>query len=145
MAIYTNHLVGSRRFGIGQDEGGDGRFNRGQICVFAKTCTNGTYNVRTDATWSENGYAGHFYLAATAGGQGVTRVYRLTGRYAQTSLVDLQGGNRNSGENCILQTSGNLQNNFGLQVVVSGYYSTVEVVVVYVGCSNLNDNFWMID
>lgn len=145
MPIYTNHCVGARRFGVGQDEDGNGRFNRGQICVFAKSCANGTYNVRTNAQWSENGYAGHFYLAATASGQGTTRIYRITGRYALTTLTDIQGGNRGAGENCYLQVAGSINNALGIQVVVSGYSGTVEVVVVYVGASNINDNFWMID
>jgi hypothetical protein len=144
MAINLNHYVGARRFGVGQNTSGNSHFNRGQICVFSQTVTNGTYNIRTQAQWSENGYAGHFYLSATSSGQGTCRVYRITGRYASTTFNMLQGGNRGAGEDCVLQVVGG-SNDLGIQVVVSGYSNTVEVVVVYVGATNFSDDYWMID
>lgn len=146
MAIYTNYSIGSRRIGFGQDTDGNGRFNRGQVCLFTDSVTNGTYNIRTNGTFPENGYSGMLFLTACTGGYGTTRIYRLTGRYALTSLTDVQGGNRGAGENAYLQTSGNLQNNFGLQLVISGYPAGTEATVMWVGATNEGaDNYWMID
>ena len=136
----------ANRVGFGSDfNGGTGLDNRAQICVFSQTCSNGTYTFRTHAPFSENGYTGHFYLTAVTGGQGVSRIYRLTGRYALTTLTMVQGGTRSSGEDAYIQTYNTINNNLGLQVVVSGFTSNVDVAVMWVGSTGVNSNFWLVD
>lgn len=138
----------ANRVGFGSDfNDGFGGENRGQICVFSKiNASNGTYNIRTHDQWSENGYAGHLYLSCVTGGQGTTRIYFLTGRFALTNLSLVTGGNRGTGEDCYLQTYNSTNNYLGLQVVMSGYTSTADIGVMWVGAATGGSgNYWMID
>ena len=138
----------ANRIGFGSDfNDGFGGENRGQICMFSKiNASNGTYNIRTHDQFSENGYSGYLYLSCVTGGQGTVRQYTLTGRFGGTALTMERGGTRGTGEDCYLQTYNSTNNYLGLQVVMTGYSSTADIAVMWVGvCSGGSGNYWMID
>jgi hypothetical protein len=114
-----------------------------QFLTWNGTMTNGTITLMTTVDMAENGHVGIFGLNVMQSGKGTSRVYYFTGRYAQTALTMVQGGNRGAGEDASLAFTGGT-NTIGITLTASGYTSTVGYSVwAMVGISQTDR--WMTD
>lgn len=102
--------------------------NKFHFLNYEGSLSNGTYTIKDTVSMSENGYAGHWYLSAVQAGRGVCRVYRFTGRFANTTLTSIQGGNRGAGEDATLSFQGG-NNTAGMQLVLSGFSGNAAISI----------------
>ena len=135
-----NPMWRTKKVGMG-NQSGNGR--EVQTLSYTGTVTNGTYDLLTATNFAENGHAGMFFLNVTQGGKGVSRIYFMTGRYAQCTMTMYQGGNRGAGEDATLQLTGG-SNTIGLQLVLSGFSGSISYYVSgWVGITtNQYDNWF---
>jgi hypothetical protein len=132
-------LFRTKKVGMGTQTGNSKEV---QTISWSGTVTNGTTDLLTNTTFGENGHAGMFLLNMMTAGKGVSRIYFLTGRYAQCTLTMYQGGNRSAGEDAYLQLTGG-SNTIGLQLVTSGWAgATYYYVVGFLGISTVAYDNW---
>jgi hypothetical protein len=135
---YTT--IQSKRHGMGT---GTANNRDLQFLTWNGTMTNGTITLMTEVGMGENGHVGIFGLNVMQGARGTSRVYYFTGRYAQTAMTSVQGGNRGAGEDASLNFTGGA-NTIGITLTASGYTSTVGYSVwAMVGIQNTDR--WMTD
>jgi hypothetical protein len=132
-------LFKTKKIGFGNQTG---NAHETQILSWSGTTTNGTIDLLTTTNFAENGHAGMFLLNMTQGGKGVSRIYFMTGRYAQNTLTMYQGGNRSAGEDAYLQLTGG-SNTIGLQLVFSGFSGSISYYVSgFVGMTTYSQDMW---
>jgi hypothetical protein len=140
--IDTNGYVTipSKRYGMGTFTSNNRDL---QFITWTGTTTNGTITLMSEVAMNENGHIGFMGLSMVTSGQGTCRLYQLTGRYAQTALTFVQGGNRGAGEDASLAFLGG-SNNIGFTLTSSGYSGSVSYTVwAAIGIQNYDR--WMTD
>lgn len=114
-----------------------------QLLTWSGQKNNGTIDLLTNTNFGENGHCGMIGLNMTAGGIGVSRLYFLTGRYAQTALTMYQGGNRGAGEDASIAFTGGT-NTFGLQLTSSGFPANQQYYAwAILGCTINVADIWL--
>jgi hypothetical protein len=114
-----------------------------QFITWTGTKANGVTTLMTEVSMNENGHIGWMGLSMVTGGLGTTRLYQFTGRYAQTALTMVQGGNRGAGEDANLAYLGG-SNTIGFTLTSSGYSGSVPYTV-WAAIGIQNQDRWMTD